>query len=277
MGIDTHGGKARYDTDYVPALMVLLHDFGMRHGTEALLEDWKRARDASGLVSRYALHAGAWDTFDLSDSARDRRRKRKKRASKTAVEAVAELAADTLSPSERLQLAKFLLATVTTNVGDAPAATVTTYDVTATAGGSKSGPVNKRQTDLDAAKKSVLDSLETIDSTQVARILAPTGAAVRSVAQKRRAAGDLIGLPVGTRPNYRYPLFQFDAPRHKIHDVVCHANRRLFVNKDPYGAANWWLTASDLLDGNSPLEDLEAGQLTEIAVDNMIDDARRGM
>ncbi|RDI17265.1 hypothetical protein DEU38_123101 [Rhodococcus sp. AG1013] len=135
-----------------------------------------------------------------------------------------------------------------------------------------------RQPDLDIAKRLILDSLVVVDSTEVARILAPTAAAsTLSVAQKRRLAGELIGLPVGARPNYLYPLFQFDTGPHKIHDVVRHANRRLFVNEDPYGAASWWLTPTDMLDGNSPLEDLEAGQLTEIAVDNVIDHARQGM
>lgn len=33
--------------------------------------------------------------------------------------------------------------------------------------------------------------------------------------------------------------------------------------------ASWWLTKSDLLDGGSPLADLESGDLTEIAVDNL--------
>lgn len=138
-------------------------------------------------------------------------------------------------------------------------------------------PADERQADLDTAKKSILDSLEMVDSKEVARILAPTSEANRSVAQKRRAAGDLIGLPIGTRPNYLYPAFQFDTQRHKIHDVVRHANRRLYVDRDPYGAASWWLTPVDFLDGNCPLEDLEAGNLTVIAVDNVIDHARQGM
>lgn len=116
-----------------------------------------------------------------------------------------------------------------------------------------------------------------IDSKEVARILAPTSEANRSVAQKRCAAGDLVGLSIGARPNYLYPTFQFDTQRHKIHDVVRHANRRLYVDRDPYGAASWWLTPVDSLDGNSPLKDLEAGDLTVIAVDNAIDHTRQGM
>ncbi|ORM02900.1 hypothetical protein [Prescottella equi] len=134
-----------------------------------------------------------------------------------------------------------------------------------------------RQSDLDIAKRLILDSLVVVDSTGVARILGSTASSIPSIAQKHCLAGDLIGLPVGARPNYSYPVFQFDTCRHKIHDVVRHANRRLYVGTDPYGAASWWLTASDMLDGNSPLEDLEAGQLTEIAIDNLIDHARHGL
>ncbi len=257
---------ARHEADAVATLMHSLQTCGVRRGTGALLADWRKARAASGLGRNYLIPARAWQVLHLGAGAQD------SQDSETPVAAVAELAAETLSAPERLQLAQFLLATVATDVEDAPGTTVT---VTATAGASASRPESTRQADLNAAKKSILDSLEVIDSTEVARILAPTGMAVRSVAQKRRAAGDIIGLPVGTRPNYLYPVFQFDTQRHKIHDVVRHANRRLYVNKDPYDAASWWLTAVDMLDGNSPLEDLEAGQLTEIAVDNVIDDARQ--
>lgn len=253
------------ETDTVTILMHSLQNCGVRRGTGALLADWRKARAASGLARDYLIPTDAWQVLQIGGVVRH------DRDSEDTVEAVAELAAETLSAPERLQLAQFLLATVTADVEDAPGTADTTAGVSAPRSAST------RQADLDAAKKSILDSLEVIDSKEVARILAPTGTAVRSVAQKRRAAGDLIGLPVGTRPNYLYPVFQFDTQRHKIHDVVRHANRRLYVNKDPYGAASWWLTAADMLDGNSPLEDLEAGQLTEIAVDNVIDDARQGM
>lgn len=166
------------------------------------------------------------------------------------VTALTQFSAAALSQTERLQLAQSLIATVTDTHDTGPRAT---------------------------ARRSVLDALEVIDSKEVAAILAPTSEPIRSVAQKRRKAGELIGLPIGTRPDYRYPLFQFDRARHQIHDLVKYANRRLAVADDPYGAASWWLTATEILDGRSPLEDLEAGELTEIAIDNVLDVARRGM
>lgn len=126
-------------------------------------------------------------------------------------------------------------------------------------------------------RESILKRFTLLGSLDVARILAPESEATRSVAQKRRTAGELLGLPVGSRPNYHYPDFQFDAATHQIGSLVKNANKRLDAKGDPYGAASWWLTASDLLDGHSPLEDLESGQLTEVAVDNLLDAARRGM
>ncbi|MDV6285812.1 hypothetical protein [Rhodococcus jostii] len=171
-------------------------------------------------------------------------------AGRDVVTALTQFSAAALSQTERLQLAQSLIATVTDTHDTGPRAT---------------------------ARRSVLDALEVIDSKEVAMILAPTSEPIRSVAQKRRKAGELIGLPIGARPDYRYPLFQFDRARHQIYDLVKYANRRLAVADDPYGAGSWWLTATELLDGRSPLEDLEAGELTEIAIDNVLDVARRGM
>lgn len=260
---DVSGTATQDEAVVATVLMNSLRTRGVRRATGAYVTEWKKVLAASGLPRNRTVPAGAWQILHLGPATQP------SRDNENAVEAVAELVAETLSAQERLRLAQFLIATVELDENDNDA-----HDIGRSVAEFATG---KRQADLDSAKKSVLASLEVIDSKEVARILAPTGTAVRSVAQKRRVAGDLIGLPVGARPNYRYPYFQFDTQRHKIHDVVRHANRRLHVNKDPYGAAGWWLTPVDLLDGSSPLEDLEAGRLTEIAVDNVIDYARQGM
>lgn len=122
---------------------------------------------------------------------------------------------------------------------------------------------------LSRGERSVFDRLTTLTSSEVGKILSPRSAENRAVTQKRRQAGELLGLPVGSRPDYRYPEFQLDRDHHKVKDVVIYANKKIRALDDPYGAASWWLTTSDLLDGRSPLEDLEAGDLTEIAVDNL--------
>lgn len=258
---DTAGAIAWHEADAVATLMHSLQTRGVRRASGAHIEEWRKAMAASGLDRTYSIPTDAWAVLHVDRTAQD------SRDDEDTIETVAELAAATLSAPQRLQLAQFLLATVAVDVADVPAID---RPVAARAAGT-------RQADLDTAKKSILDSLEMINSKEVARILAPTSEANRSVAQKRRAAGDLIGLPIGTRPNYLYPAFQFDTQRHKIHDVVRHANRRLYVDSDPYGAASWWLTPVEVLDWNSPFEDLEAGNLTVIAVDNVIDHARQGM
>lgn len=139
------------------------------------------------------------------------------------------------------------------------------------------GEEDSRERVRSTGRESILERFALLSPLDVSRILAPTSKPTRSVAQKRRAVGELIGLPVGARPDYHYPDFQLDAATHQIKPLVKYANKRLDAKADPYGAASWWLTASDLLDGHSPLEELENGQLTEIAVDNLLDAARRGM
>lgn len=129
----------------------------------------------------------------------------------------------------------------------------------------RNGPAD----DLSKGEQSVFDRLATLTSSEVGRILSPSSAGNRAVAQKKRQAGELIGLPVGSRPDYRYPEFQLDRDNHKVKDLVVYANKKIRALDDPYGAASWWLTKSDLLDGRSPLEDLDAGDLTEIAIDNL--------
>lgn len=168
------------------------------------------------------------------------------------IEVFTELVATTLTEHQRLELAQVLIGTVT-------------------------GRDQVRERVRRTGRESILGSFELLDSIEVAEILAPTSRPTRSVAQKRRKAGELIGLPVSSRPDYRYPAFQLNRTQHRIHPMVRYANMRLQVDGDPYGAASWWLTPVDILDGRSPMQDLEAGELTEIAVDNILDAARRGM
>ncbi|WP_182346257.1 hypothetical protein [Tomitella gaofuii] len=159
----------------------------------------------------------------------------------------------TLSERQRLELARDLIGTVTSHNAD------------------------QREEVREEGRESIFRAFDVLDSKAVSCILAPTSAPARSVAQKRRKAGELIGLPVGKRPDFRYPDFQFDRARHQVRSLVVHANRSLDVANDPYGAASWWLTPTAVLDDRSPLEDLEAGNLTRVAIDNVLDNARRGM
>lgn len=169
------------------------------------------------------------------------------------VSAFAELVVTTLTEQQRLQLAQDLIGSVTGHDD------------------------SRRERARALGRESILGSFEILDSMEVSGILAPTSTPTRSVAQKRRKVGELIGLPVGSRPDYRYPAFQFNRAQHRIDPLVKHANLRLDVENDPYGAGSWWLTPTDILDGRSPLDDFVAGDLTEIAIDNVLDAARLGM
>lgn len=136
-----------------------------------------------------------------------------------------------------------------------------------------------REVEREELRSDLLGMVSNLRSSEVGAILSPTGTPSRSVAQRRRDAGEIIGLPTGSseQPTYLYPAFQFDQSRHKVIDLVRYANKKLDTKGDPYGALSWWLNETEVLDGISPLGDLEDGKLTEIAIDNIIEYGRRGM
>lgn len=65
----------------------------------------------------------------------------------------------------------------------------------------------------------------------------------------------VIGLP--TEDGFRYPSFQFDAPRRRIRPIVAYCNQLLRPERDPWGAASWWVSDHDWL-GQPPLTLLDA-------------------
>lgn len=126
-------------------------------------------------------------------------------------------------------------------------------------------------------RQSLLDKVATLKAGEVGRVLAPRAGESRTLVKKLRDEGVLLGLPLGRRPDYHYPAFQFDTVHHRVWPIVAYANSRLGAAEDPWGVTSWWRTPSDILDGRTPLQELEDGDLTEIAVDNMISMAERGM
>jgi len=66
--------------------------------------------------------------------------------------------------------------------------------------------------------------------------------------------GLLIALPSHGGP--RYPAFQFDRTQHRIWPAVAYCNQRLQANRDPWGAASWWITHHEWL-RRRPLELVE--------------------
>ncbi len=137
-------------------------------------------------------------------------------------------------------------------------------------------PVESPDMHLERARRYIRAALDLVTGDEAAELLDLDASASSPVLDDLRTTGQLIGFPTHNGA-YLYPAFQFDTQRHKIYDVVRHANRRLYVNKDPYGAASWWLTPTEILDGNSPLDDLTYGILTRAAVDNIVAAQRSGM
>ncbi|WP_158307403.1 hypothetical protein [Hoyosella subflava] len=58
---------------------------------------------------------------------------------------------------------------------------------------------------------------------------------------------------------------------------MAHANQLIGAASDPWGAASWWLTPAEPLDGATPLTLLESGRLTEQQVDAAVLWAQRAM
>ncbi|MFF5442129.1 hypothetical protein [Streptomyces achromogenes] len=50
----------------------------------------------------------------------------------------------------------------------------------------------------------------------------------------------------------RYPEFQFRPGDGTPYEVVLEVNRVLLADADPWGAADWWLSGNEWLDGGSP-------------------------
>ena len=69
--------------------------------------------------------------------------------------------------------------------------------------------------------------------------------------RESRVSGHVIGLPDRASSDL-YPAFRLDRHQHRVNPVVAYANCALHATVDPYGIASWWLTATELLDGNSP-------------------------
>lgn len=137
-------------------------------------------------------------------------------------------------------------------------------------------PHESRAEKLERIYQDIRTALDLVTAVEVAELLGVDTPRQGATVDGLRSDGGLIGLP-DRDGNILYPAFQIDRYRHRVHPVVAHANRALHAGIDPYGVASWWLTPTDILDGNSPLDELGFGSLTVIAVDNILDFQRAGM
>lgn len=116
---------------------------------------------------------------------------------------------------------------------------------------------------------------DTYSSTDVGKILSPTGQPHRSIAKNRRQANELLGIKIANK--YRYPKFQIDVERRAIIDVVRYANTRLECDADPWGTLDWWYTEDEALDDRRPVDLVENNELTAELVDFAIDIGQQSM
>jgi biotin operon repressor len=95
-----------------------------------------------------------------------------------------------------------------------------------------------------------------LSGEQAAKILGIS----RQAVDKRRRQGQLIGLTQGKR-GYAYPAWQFEGGRTLANlESVLDALR----THDPWMQLNFFVNASDRLNGRSPLEQLRSGELEPI-------------
>ncbi|GGC55725.1 hypothetical protein IEU95_08605 [Hoyosella rhizosphaerae] len=73
------------------------------------------------------------------------------------------------------------------------------------------------------------------------------------------------------------PSFQFDLVNRRVHPVVGYANQILSSVSDQFDTAAWWITSTDTIDGSTPLDLLDKGELTEDLVDTVIHFSQQGM
>ncbi|BCN51929.1 hypothetical protein RE9425_03190 [Prescottella equi] len=91
-----------------------------------------------------------------------------------------------------------------------------------------------------------------------------------------RSAGELIELHDEGGIRW-FPGFQFDQDRGRVHPIVAYANRRLGAAADPEAMLDWWNTQNQHFCERSPIDLLEAGKLTRMAVDNVVASYGMGM
>ena len=75
------------------------------------------------------------------------------------------------------------------------------------------------------------------------------GAGTQTEFEEHRHRSQLIGLP--SQDGYRYPKFQFDLQQGDIYEVVGEVNELLGADRDPWGAASWWLYPNEFV-GDCP-------------------------
>lgn len=123
---------------------------------------------------------------------------------------------------------------------------------------------------VPAEQRALKQRFETVSASDVGIVVAPTLESKRrtSIVRRLRGSSELLGLQIGQL--YNYPVFQLDTAKNQVKPVVGYANKKLDARTNPWSVASWWITPTAALDGRTPLDRLESGNLTETDVDNSI-------
>ena len=106
------------------------------------------------------------------------------------------------------------------------------------------------QARIEAEARRTVLAEEMLSSTAVSKALGAAGGNTRDAASARRARGELLGIPQGSR--YVYPAFQLDPLAKRVVPVVAAVNRHLGAHEDPWGVASWWISGHPRLGDAAP-------------------------
>ncbi|MBP2396809.1 abortive infection bacteriophage resistance protein [Paenarthrobacter nicotinovorans] len=123
-----------------------------------------------------------------------------------------------------------------------------------------------------AERRRLRQSFECVRTSDVGQIIAPEMPPKDAATEvrRRRSRSQLMALQLEEGGAYDFPLFQLDVVRNEIRPLVAYANARIDAKSNPWIAASWWLSPAEKLLGDTPLEALEAGSLTEEVVDEIL-------
>ncbi len=93
---------------------------------------------------------------------------------------------------------------------------------------------------------------ELLTASAVSHLLGSSSKNPRQLANRRRVASRLLGVP--HRNQYLYPAFQIDSARGRVYPAAEQANMLLCAAEDPWGVASWWLAPSGRLGGTAPAD-----------------------
>lgn len=123
-----------------------------------------------------------------------------------------------------------------------------------------------------ARRRKIRNKFECFGTSEIGLLIAPLGSRREAASQVRklRSESKLLALQVEPDAPAHFPVFQMESGSAAVRPIVAYANMRLNAKASPWDAAEWWISPSDLLEGRTPLHDLEGGILTEPVIDRLL-------